>query len=119
MSDTLRAALEELAGQLDRVAKTVAYDGATREVEGLEDLATELRSILAAHPVDATESTVTVYGVKLRSGDVERTGTNILDAEDWLKDMTGGDDPDYEPVGVVTRTTTTSTKRTAWKQVSK
>ena len=54
MSDTLREALEELAGRLDRVAKTVAYDGATREVEGLEDLATELRSILAAHPADTT-----------------------------------------------------------------
>lgn len=111
MSDTLREALEEFLPVLDAAN---AGDGIL--IAGA--VADRLRTILAAHPAD-TESTVTVYGVKLRSGDVERMGTNILDAEDWLKDMTGGDDPDYEPVEVVTRTTTTRTSRTPWQSVTK
>lgn len=72
------------------------------------------RAVLDALSEAGGVKVVTGYGVKLKSGDVERCGTNAQDAKDWLVDFAGGDDPDYEPVEVVTRTTTTITIRTDW-----
>lgn len=77
----------------------------------------QARAVLAAISGAGSLEVVTGYGVKLRSGDVERRGMNINDAKDWLASMAGGDDLDYEPVEVVTRTTTTITIRTDWTAV--
>lgn len=77
----------------------------------------QARAVLDAISEAGAVDVVTGYGVKLKSGDVERQGTNINAAKDWLVSMTGGDDPDYEPMKVVTRTTATITIRTDWTAV--
>lgn len=78
----------------------------------------QARAVLDALTKAGGVEVVTGYGVKLKSGDVERCGANAQDAKDWLEDFAGGDDPDYEPAEVVTRTTTTITIRTSWTAVN-
>lgn len=86
---------------------------------GVQETRADARAVLDALTKAGGVEVVTGYGVKLRSGDVERTGTNIQDAKERVEDMKGFADPDYEPVEVVTRTTTTITIRTDWTAVER
>lgn len=84
---------------------------------GFDHASHQARAVLDALTKAGGVEVVTGYGVKLKSGDVERCGTNAQDAKDWLEDFAGGDDPDYEPIEVVTRTTTIITICTNWTAV--
>lgn len=77
----------------------------------------QARAVLAAISEAGAVEVVTGYGVKLRSGDVERCGTIIADARECMAEMVGWHDDYYNPVEVVTRTTTIITHRTNWTAV--
>lgn len=77
----------------------------------------QARAVLAALSEAGAVVAGIGYGVRLKSGDVERCGASILDAKEHMADMVGWHDDYYNPVEVVTRTTTTITHRTNWTAV--